>query len=167
MAGKLIPWKKKPKYKKLDGSLDTSMSFAVVGSSHEFTDKKHHAYKVFHVLKELRVSVYPVGPDLEFVGKDKAAATLSELPAPVDAVIPCLSAEYSLSIVRDAKLAGINKIWFQTRTLSREALEFCLDNNIEVIEGCVLKHKDFTGLGQLIDPCYWHSKTIALKQKYL
>jgi len=166
VAGKLIPWRRKSKIKKLDGDLDTAMSFAVVGSSEKF-GKKFHAYKVYKLLKEMGSHPYPVAAGLADLEKDAVFPSLLSLPQKVDAVIPCLPAEFSLSIVREAKEAGINKVWFQNRTLSPEAFEFCQNNEMEITEGCVLKFKEFSNLARFVHPCYWHGKTILRKKKYL
>lgn len=166
MSQKLIPWKRKVKIRQLDEGIDTSMSFAVVGSAKKF-GKKLHAYKVYRLLKESGSRVYAVAGDLENIGADTVYSRLTELAEPVDIVVPCLPASFSLSIVAEAKEAGIAKVWFQNRTLSKEALEFCQINGMEIVEGCVLKYREFGSILKIIHPCYWHGKTILRKKNKL
>lgn len=163
---KLIPWKRKIKIKQLDEGMDTSMCFAVVGSSKKF-GKRLHAFKVYRFLQESGSRVYAVAADLEKIGNDRVYQRLTELPEPVEIVVPCLPAAFSLSIVAEAREAGISKVWFQNRTLSKEAFEYCQENGIEIVEGCALKHQDFSRVTKVINPCYWHGKTIFRKKKRL
>jgi len=167
MSNKVIPWRRKPKIRSLEAGIDTSMSFAVVGSPEKFKQEKRHAFKVLRLLHDLGAEVYPVASNLEKLGKEKVWPKLDSLPKAVEVVIPCLPAEYSLSIVVEAKEAGIPLVWFQPRTLSSEAYGFCQDNGLEVVESCALKHREFSGVSKFLHPCFWHSKTISRKQNKL
>lgn len=154
------PWRKRAKLKELDGGLTTSMCFAVVGNAEKFKPR-FHAYKVFRLLKSLGVHAYPIAADLERLGRDKVYADLSAVPEKVDVVVPCLASSATLGVLQAAKQAEIARAWFQPRTLSVETVDFCLDNEIQIIDSCVLLYDEFDGLTRLINPCYWHAKTIS------
>jgi uncharacterized protein len=164
VAGKITPWRRKPKIKQLTSDLSTELSFVVIASPDKFA-RKFHAYKVLQLLKELGAEVYPVSANLDKVDKLKVYPDMLSLPKPVDVVIPCLPASFSISIVEEAKAAGINKVWFQEKTLSEEAVQFCQENDMEIIEGCALMYKDFDVLLKYVNPCFWHYKTFTRKQK--
>ncbi len=166
MGKKTTPWRRKPKVRQLDADINTSMSFAVVGSPEKFRPR-FHAYKVYRLLKGLGAEVYAVSAGLNKIEKDKVFPSLLSLPKPVDVLIPCLPAQFSLSMVDEANKAGFRKVWFQNRTLSKEAFEYCQANEIQIIEGCALRYQDFGSILKFVHPCYWHGKTIAYKQKYL
>ncbi len=166
MSKKTTPWRRKPKVKQLDEDIDTSMSFAVVGSPEKF-NPKFHAYKVYRLLKGLGAEVYAVSSELSKLDKDQVFPNLLSLPKPVDVMVPCLPAPFSLSMVDETNKAGIKKVWFQNRTLSKEAFEFCQANEMQIIEGCALKYQEFGTVLKFMHPCYWHGKTILYKQKHL
>lgn len=164
MVYKVTPWRRKPKIKDLQEGITTALSFAVIGSPEKFS-KNHHGYRVYKLLKELGAEVYPVAVELEKLEKDKVFPNLLSLPRTVDVVIPCLPEAFTLSIVQEAKEVGTNKIWFQQKTLSQDAWQFCQDQGLEIIEGCTLMYKNFGNLLKHFDPCFWHAKTFARKQK--
>ncbi len=139
------------------------MSFAVVGSAEKFTPS-HHAYRVYRLLRELGVEVYPVVADTVKLGKDKVYPSLIDLPHQVTTAIPCLPSNFALSIVQDCHAAGIPNIWFQPHTLSAEAAEFCHTYDLKIIDGCTLKYFEFNDVTRFFHPCYWHAKTIRRKQ---
>lgn len=159
-------WRRKKQVKELDGGLTTAMSFAVVGSAEKFKPG-FHAGKVFRLLKDWGAEVFPVAADVEKIGRDKVFANLLLLPQPVDVVVPCLPAPFTFSIVQEAFEAGIHTVWFQPKTLSPEAAEFCLAREMGVVEGCALKFQPFDDWLRFFQPCFWHGKTILRKQKYL
>src|SRR5689334_10746066 len=131
LTGKVTPWRRKPKITDLQGDLTTGLCFAVVADADKFSNKLH-AYKVYKLLKDLGAEVYPVSPDLDKVEKTKVVPSLLSLPVPVDVVIPCLPDIFALSIVQEAQEVGINKVWFQEKTFSQEAEQFCMDHGIEI-----------------------------------
>ncbi len=152
------------KIKNLQGGLTSALSFAVVGNLEKFSQKLH-AYKALKALQELGAEVYPVAADLEKVEKTKVYPSLLSLPKKVDVVVACLPQQFALNIVQEAAEAGIGKVWFQQKTASDEAVQFCLEHDISFVSGCVLMYREFGGLFKYLNPCLWHAKTFARKQK--
>jgi uncharacterized protein len=142
-------------YPFLEG-LTTGDSYAVLANSEKF--KKHkHAWKVWRALKEFGCQVYPIAEDLKRVEGSKVYSSLAELKGKVTVVVPCLLPEALGSFVSEAVDAGVSKIWFQEQTWSETFQMECNDQGIEVIRGCVLRHKMYPPLSlRYLNPCYWH-----------
>lgn len=137
--------------------ITTQDTFAVLGDTLKF--KKHkHAWKVWRALKDFGCLVYPVADGLGRIEGSKAYANLGELSGKVTVIVPCLLAEKLQSLVADASAAGCTKIWFQEQTWSKDLQEECEKAGIEVIRGCVLRHKIYPAKVSLryLSPCYWH-----------
>ena len=156
-------WRRKKKVINLDGNLNTAQSFAIIGSRRKFTPG-HHAYNVYHLLQELGAKVYLVAADLPQLGKVQVYPNLADLPELVDVIIPCLPETFALGIAAESQLAGIKWIWFQPKTLSKTAKEYCTANQLKIIEGCCLKYSEFEELTRFFRACFWHARTAKRRQ---
>jgi uncharacterized protein len=117
-----------------------SESFAIVGVSRskkkfgnvlytEFTKKGKRVYGINHKID---------GPKVDDVYKN-----FNSLPEKVDAAIINIKPQFSLDAVKDAHTHGVNKIWIQQGAQSIEAIQYCQDNGISVINDmCVLMFTD-------------------------
>ena len=96
------------------------------------------------VLKELPAkgyTLFPVHPQMEYVGDAKCYPSATALPEPVDAAFIAVSPVKSINAVKDAHAAGITKLWIQQGAQSEESLQYCADNNIQVVSGeCIFMH---------------------------
>ena len=109
---------------------------AVVGVSR---NKQKFGNTVYRELKEKGYTVYPVNPYAEKIGDDTCYASLNDLPETVDGAVLVLKPEQTEAVVRDAKEAGITRIWMQQGAESGAAIEFCEQNGIPVISKlCIL-----------------------------
>lgn len=148
------------------GNLDTNMRYAVYASADKFLKKKH-ALKVWKTLKEFGCQVYPVAPGLQGLKGSKVYSDLAELKGKVDVVIPCLLPEHISDIVKKTFEAGAKYLWFQEKNWTPEFQEQCEENGIEVVRGCVLKHKTYKKPFAFFNPCYWHGwKEPKVPSKY-
>lgn len=137
--------------------LTTQDTYAVLGNAEKF--KKHkHAWKVWRQLKEFGCVVYPVAEGIQRIDGSKVYSDLAQLTGKVTAVVPCLLPERLEKLVRDAAAAGVSKIWFQEQTWTPELQQECENTGIEVIRGCVLRHRAYPSKISLryLSPCYWH-----------
>lgn len=137
--------------------LSTQDTFAVIGDREKF--KKHkHAWKAWRALKDYGCTVYPVADGLGRLEGSKVYSNLTELTDKVTVAVPCLLPEKLKSLVPDAVTAGCSKIWFQEQTWSKELQQECDAAGLEVIRGCVLRHKVYPSKISLryLSPCYWH-----------
>lgn len=104
--------------------------FAVVGVSR---DKKKYGYKVYKNLKEAGYKVYPINPNANEIDGEKCYSALSKLPEKLDVVNLVVQPRVTEQIVKECKKLGIRKVWMQPGSESKKAVNFCLENNIEVI----------------------------------
>jgi len=94
------------------------------------------------ILKELRqkeYTVYPVHPEAETIDGVRCYRSFADLPEEVGGVLLVVKPEQTAQLVRDAKDAGIPRVWMQQGARSEEAVQFCRDNGIDVVQKeCIL-----------------------------
>lgn len=111
-------------------------SFAVAGS---FRNESKIAWRIFRTLKEKGYQVYPVNPAINEVAGVRCYPNVKDIPASVDVMSIVTAPKVTENIVRDCKERNINRVWIQPGAESKEAIEFCKNNNIEIIYGlCVM-----------------------------
>ena len=102
------------------------------------------------VLKDLTGKGYeilPVHPTADEVGGVPCSPSLAELPKPAGGLVLVVQPEQSEKLVREAKAAGIGRIWMQQGAESAEAIRFCEQNGIDVVHGqCVMMFAEPTGI---------------------
>lgn len=156
----------------LHESVDSSMSFAVVGNVEKFAQNKHvckcwrfcqeHQLKAFLILLDYVDRRKAPGRDGGYSGSGKGRlpsrvfSRLDALPDKVDVVIPCLMPRHIPDIVEESARVGAHTIWFQEKNWTPEFQEKAEVNGLAVVRGCVLKHKKYQGVVKFLRPCYWH-----------
>lgn len=152
-------------YPMLEG-LTTAETYAVIGDAQKFSKHKH-AWKVWRTLKEFGCVVYPVADNLKRVDGSKVYPSLAELKDKVAVVVPCLLPEHLDTLVQDTLSAGAGTIWFQEQTWTPQLHQQCEEKGIQVIKGCVLRHKDYPRFSlRYLNPCYWHGlKSLKVPSK--
>lgn len=94
------------------------------------------------IYKELRTknyTVYPVNPNLDKYENSICYPDLKSLPVQPDGLVIAVNKDKTLGIVKDAHSAGIKNIWILQTSGSKEAIEYCKSNNINVIyKQCLL-----------------------------
>jgi predicted CoA-binding protein len=74
---------------------------------------------------------------------DKCYSSISSLPEELDSLIISVAPDKTISVVEEAKNAGMKKIWIQRGSQSLEAVKFCRENDVDVISGeCILMFAD-------------------------
>ena len=130
--------------KLIEEFLEKKNVFAVVGASR--TPRKY-GHQVYKDLRNAGYDVYPVNPNTDEILGDKCYPSLESLPKSpqvVDLVVP---PKVTNQIVKICKKLGIKKVWMQPGSESKTAINFCRENNIEVVHRvCVMverrsKHK--------------------------
>ncbi len=110
--------------------------FAVVGVSR---DKRKYGYRVYKNLKEAGYRVFPVNPNTKEIEGEKCYPSLSHLPEKPDVVIFVVQPRVTEEVVKECKKLGIKRVWMQPGSESEKAVNFCTENNIEVVHGiCVM-----------------------------
>jgi hypothetical protein len=90
--------------------------------------------------------VLPVHPEAEEVGGVRCSPTIAELPKEVGGLILVVPPDQSEKLVRQAKDAGIKRVWMQQGAESAAAIGYCESNGIDVVHGeCIMMFAQPTG----------------------
>jgi predicted CoA-binding protein len=109
---------------------------AVVGVSRKKTKFGNAIYKE---LKQKGYKVFPVNPNMQSFEGDNCYPDLLSLPEKVDAVVINVPPVQTEKVVKEAKEAGINKVWLQQGSQSEAAIKFCEENGIDYVSNeCIL-----------------------------
>lgn len=102
------------------------------------------------VLKDLTgkgYEVLPVHPEAREVGGVPCSPSLADLPKPVTGLVLVVPPPQTEQLVREARDAGITRIWMQQGAESTEAIRFCEENGIDVVHGeCIMMFAQPTGI---------------------
>ena len=102
------------------------------------------------VLKDLTAKGYeilPVHPEADEIGGVPCWPSLAELPRQVGGLVLVVQPDQSEKLVREAKSAGIGRIWMQQGAESAAAIRFCEENGIDVVHGqCVMMFAQPSGI---------------------
>ena len=111
-------------------------NLAIVGVSR---NQKKFGNSLYRSLKQKGYNVFPVNNSAEQVGGDKCYPDLKSIPGKVDGAVIVVPPDIAKIAVKEAAQLGIKNIWMQQGSESKEAVTFCEENNINVIEGeCLL-----------------------------
>jgi hypothetical protein len=81
---------------------------------------------------------------------------LKELPEVPGGAVIVVSPKVTENVVRDAAAAGIRRIWLQQGAESKEAIDFCKENGIDVTHGhCILMFAEPTGFPHRVHRYIW------------
>lgn len=109
---------------------------AVVGMSRD-PSKPSHTVPVF--LAEHGFEVVPVNPAAEEIAGLRTAASLSEVPGPIDVVQVFRRSEDTPAVVRDAVAAGARAVWLQLGIASAESRAIAAEAGLEYVEDACMK----------------------------
>lgn len=131
--------------------MKTKVNKASLNSINDFIKQKHVALagvslnkmkfgnSLFKELKKKDYTVYPVHPTLESFEGEKCFADVSSLPDEVTALIICTKPANVFGIVKAAVDKNIKHIWVQQGAQHDEALQFAIDNGVNIIHReCVM-----------------------------
>jgi len=110
--------------------------YAVIGVSR---NPKKYGHRVYKDLKMSGYRVYPINPNADEILGDKCYHSLKELPERPDVVDIVVPPMITVDIVKECKELGIKKVWMQPGSESKKAINFCKENDINIIHGiCVM-----------------------------
>jgi len=102
------------------------------------------------VLKDLTgkgYEIHPVHPEVDEVGGFRCYRTIADLPKEVGGLVLVVPPDQTEKLVRQAKDAGIKRVWMQQGAESAEAIRFCEENGIETVHGeCIMMFAQPTGV---------------------
>ena len=116
--------------KETEEFLDKNNIIAVVGVSTNF---HKWGWKIYKELKSAAFKVYPVNPKYGIVEKNICYPKLQMLPEKPNLVITVVPPKITEQIVKQCKNLKINRVWMQPGSESKNAINFCKNNNIEVM----------------------------------
>jgi uncharacterized protein len=113
-----------------------SKTLAVVGASR---DRQKFGNAVFRQLRAKGYKVYPVNPNAEMIDEERCYPTLSALPEPVDGIVVVVPPAQTEQTVRQARDAGVHRVWMQNGAESELATRFCEEHSMSVVHHeCIL-----------------------------
>ena len=102
------------------------------------------------VLKDLTgkgYEMHPVHPEVDEVGGFRCYRSIADLPEEVGGLVLVVPPDQSEKLVRQAKDAGINRVWMQQGAESAEAIRYCEDKGIDAVHGeCIMMFAKPTGV---------------------
>lgn len=119
----------------IQGFLESEV-FAVVGVS---PNQEKYGYRVFQDLKSAGYRVYAVNPRYDSIEGETCYGSLGSLPEKPDVVEFVCPPPVTEEMVRELPSLGIAKAWIQPGAESPEAVNYCLENGIDVLHDvCIM-----------------------------
>jgi predicted CoA-binding protein len=102
---------------------------------------------VLHDLTGKGYEILPIHPESGEVGGIPSSPSLAELPKEVGGLILVVPPQQTEKLVREAKEAGIDRVWMQQGAESPEAIRFCAENGLDAVHGeCIMMFAQPTGV---------------------
>ncbi|CAM2790540.1 CoA-binding protein [Hathewaya histolytica] len=108
-------------------------NWVVVG---DVTNQTKYAYRILNTLKSEKYNAAGVNPR---GNGDGAFTSLKEVNFKIEVIDLCINPVQGLEIIKEAKDMGIKNVLIQPGAESEEILTYCKENEINAIEGCVLR----------------------------
>jgi predicted CoA-binding protein len=109
---------------------------AIIGVSRNPQDFSRTLFEEF---KRRNYEVIPVNPNVSEVEGITCYGHVQEIQPPVDGVLIMTTPQIAEEVVKDCHAAGVRRVWLHrgagVGAVSPKAIEYCHQNNIEVIEG--------------------------------
>ena len=120
-----------------DKILRSARTIAVVGLS---ANPRRPSYGVARYLQRAGYRIIPVNPNVAEVLGERAYATLSELPGPVDVVEVFRRSEFAGAIVDEAIAIGAGAVWLQDGVVDEAAAERARAAGLDVVmDDCMMR----------------------------
>jgi uncharacterized protein len=120
-----------------DTILRSARTIAVVGLS---ANPRRPSYGVARYLQRAGYRILPVNPNVSEVLGERAFATLSELPGPVDVVEVFRRSEFAGAIVDEAIAIGAGAVWLQDGVVDEAAAERARAAGLDVVmDDCMMR----------------------------
>ena len=123
----------------MDLDLSKIDHIAVVGASR---DTEKFGYKVLMDLVNAGYEACGVNPACTGIEGTACYPDLASLPWKPELVITVVPPKATEKVVRDAREAGISRVWMQPGSESPEAISFCEANGIEMMhDACIMIYR--------------------------
>lgn len=110
-------------------------TWAVVGATN---NKEKFGYKIFKVMLEAGIEVYPINTGIsEILGK-KCYATLKDLPIKPDAVDIVVPPKVGEQIMHECAELGIQNVWLQPGANAPQVIQVAKGLGLTVVDACIM-----------------------------
>jgi uncharacterized protein len=131
---------REPRADPADKILRSARTIAVVGLS---TNPHRPSYGVARYLQRAGYRIIPVNPNVSEVLGERAYATLSELPGPVDVVEVFRRSEFAGAVVDEAIAIGAGAVWLQDGVVDEAAAERARAAGLDVVmDDCMMRRHE-------------------------
>lgn len=117
--------------------ISKEFTYAIVGASN---NPEKYGYKVLKELNDNGYKAIPVNPKEKKILGLKAFKSISEVES-IDMVVFIVPPKVTMDVLQECLAKGINKVWLQPESESKEAFDFCAKNKIKFFFGCMLMEK--------------------------
>lgn len=120
---------------KIDTMLELK-TWAVVGAT---DNKEKFGYKIFKVMLEAGIDVYPINTGIAEVLGRKCFPTLKELPVKPDAVDVVVPPRIGEKIMHECAELGIQNVWLQPGNDAKQVIEVAQGLGLTVVhDACIM-----------------------------
>jgi uncharacterized protein len=117
--------------------------FAFIGLSR---DPKKFSRGIFKELRAKGYDMYPVNPNMDDVEGVRCYNDLSDLPESVRHGLLMTPKASTAGAVENAIHQGFTHLWIQQGAETKEAVELARQNNIKLVNACIMMHANPAGV---------------------
>ncbi|API94035.1 hypothetical protein J32TS6_04380 [Virgibacillus pantothenticus] len=125
-----------PTNEELKQILTSSKTIAVVGLSN---NPERTSYQIAKIMQQEGYRIIPVNPTVEEVLGEKAYASLTEVPDPIDIINVFRRAEFLPEIAEEAAQTNCKIFWAQQGIINEEAYHYLKQRDFTVIMDLCIK----------------------------
>jgi predicted CoA-binding protein len=129
--------------KATQASINTFLSSKKVAIAGVSRDSKKFGHVVFKTLREKGFEVYPINPETDQIAGIPCFRSVSALPLSVHSLVIITPKKQTREVVAEAIKKGIDNIWIQQMSDTKEAIDLAKPHPINLItKECILMHVD-------------------------
>ena len=126
---------------------------ALVGVS---SKSKGFGFTIYNHLIERNFNVSAVNPNGGNINGKLIYKSLKEIQSKVDTIVTVVQPTETEKVVKEANELGINQIWMQFGSVSPEAVKYCEENGMDVIQNqCVIMFTEPIGMIHKLHKWIW------------
>ncbi|MCX6276847.1 MAG: CoA-binding protein [Bacteroidetes bacterium] len=115
-----------------------SRRIAIAGVSR---DPKKFGYKVFKLLKDKGIEVFPINPEAGQIDGTPCFKNVDALPVNVHSLLILTPKERAKTVVADALAKGIDNFWIQQMSETPESIALIQSKSVNLVSGeCILMY---------------------------
>ncbi|MFC1653624.1 CoA-binding protein [Patescibacteria group bacterium] len=115
---------------------DKNSTLAVIGVS---KDQNKFGYKVYKTLIHNGYNAFPINPKYQEIEGKPCYKNIKTLPQAPELVITVVPPIITQEVVKEANRLDIKNIWMQPGSESKEAIEYCKTNSINITHNkCII-----------------------------